>query len=206
MNFFKFSALVSILTLCLFSISFLAGCPEEVTEDHSISEITIYNIPEYIKVNGNPAESAPAFKVYVNASDSQKDTDPPAAKGLAKVSDDDFDPNTHTYTVTIQLQKPNPKDETDPNYNTGSWSGTAKYFSVMISPEYRTEDRDNAVWAKGSLLPLNKGKKLCNWDGLLSFRGQDILNIGYTQKTRALYNQIIIHDTELKGPADPAGD
>jgi len=175
------------------------GCADEPQEDISISEITVYNIPAEIPVFGKEDVSSPAFKIYLYASDSQSELDQPAAKGTAKISEGVLE--NGTYSVTIKLQNPNSDDHDDPNEDTGPWSGTANYFSIMISPKYRTSDGVNAVWIKGGTT-FNKGKKNCDWESLMDFRGimkedpQDTMEFG--KKSQALYDEIILKDNDIK--------
>ncbi|MCL2881099.1 MAG: hypothetical protein FWF29_12720, partial [Treponema sp.] len=131
-RFFR-AALLSII--CMFVFLCLTGCPTEGSSaDKSIGEITIYNIPAQITVNGSDAAPNDTFKIYLNASNYQVDNKPPAAKGVAFISSGVKDPVSGTYSVQIELQKPLPADEHDPNFQTDPWSGTSNYFSVMISP------------------------------------------------------------------------
>jgi hypothetical protein len=187
-------AFFSAISLFLFT-----GCPPEPEEDYSSSEIIIYNIPQNIPVFGNDSISAPAFKIYLNASDFMEEDKPPAAKGVAKFSNGTLKDGKHT--ITIRLQNPNHPEQKDPNAETGSWSGTANYFSVMISPADVTEHGANAVWVKGGTT-LNKGKKDCDWGSLIDFRGvmandpDDTAEYG--KKTKALYNDIVCKDSDIQ--------
>ena len=196
-------SIINTVALCLLFALCLTGCAPELEDDYSISEITIYNIPAEIPVMGKPElPPSPTFKVYLNASDSSDATDDPKARGLAKVSTGTLETNG-TYTVTFKLYKPIPKNEDDPNYPTDPWSGTASFFSVMISPYIITADEENLIWIIGSMDELNKGKKKCDWNSLLDFRKHIENNTALSSaldlpgKYKALYEDIICKDPEL---------
>ena len=196
----KSNKAVLLYSLCVFLLLCITGCSDEPEDDYSIGEITIYNIPAVLTVNGNGSVSAPVFKVYVNASKTQSENDPPTAKGLALISTGTLE--NGKYTITIPLQKPNPKSEDDPNYPTGSWSGTATWFSVMLSPQNTAADGVDAVWIKGGD-NLNKGKKSLNWenDSLINFRDSLLSGMGLPAKALALYNDIVCKDDDIiSGP------
>ena len=182
-------ALFSIITiLCL------SGCPQNAEEDISIGEITIFNIPAEVPVKGK-STSSPVFKVYLNASDSQSEFDPSVARGLTLISQGTLDSNKNTYTVTIKLIKPNPENNMDPDLKTDPWSGTANYFSVMISPKSVKGEGENAVWIKGGYT-LTKGKANCDWDSLINFRETTLP--GIPEKASALYRDIILNDSMIE--------
>jgi len=184
---------IAIFQLIGMSLLLCFGCDgEEKTEkDLSISKITVYNIPATIPVN-NGTGSSPAFKIYLNASDSQSPTEPPVAKGVAKISEGTL--SDGKYSITLQLQNPNRAGNDDPNEDTGSWSGIAKYFSIMICPQSIVSDGVNAVWIKGSMNQLNKTMETCNWDTLMDFRTSPFVNQSQIQ---ALYDDIICKDSEI---------
>jgi len=190
------------LAMILFFCAFFAGCDDNAQEeDISIGEITIYNIPENIPVFENDTVTVPAFKIYLNASNSQSEKDPPAAKGVAKVSEGKLE--NGKYTVTIQLKKPNPQDELNPNFDTDPWFGTASYFSVVISPQDVAIHGVNAIWAKAGTT-LNKGKKSCDWNNLMNFRElikrdpEDKME--FAKKTKALFTEIVCKDPDINKP------
>jgi len=187
------SSVIKLVLSALFLLSVLcfAGCPEDVTEDKSISEVTITNIPEHISVNNNENASAPTFKVYLYASNHMEADKPPVAKGLIKVTNPML--SNGTYTVKLQLQNPNPDNDVNPNLNTGSWSGTAIFFSVMISPQETSVNGVDSVWIKGGYT-LDKGKMNINWNNLIDFRGS---SMNFDDKAEALYDDIICNDPDI---------
>jgi hypothetical protein len=178
---------------------FLAGCVEE-EEDTTISQITIFNIPASIPMVGGSG-SNPTYKIYLNASDSQAEEDPPVAKGIALMPT--ATESNGTYTVTIDLKQPNTPEQTDPNAATGPWSGTARYFSLMISPATKTDTEGwNRVWVKAGT-GLNKGKERLDWNNttLMDFRtlvaNDPTDTMGFLSKLTALFNSIIINDSQI---------
>jgi len=174
-----------IIAVILFSSVFFIGCKDDQEEeDYAIGEITITGIPSRIPVFENESSLNNTYKVYLNASDSMSETDPPVAKGVRKISDAIKQANG-TYTVTVNLQNPNPPD-------TGPWAGTARYFSVMISPDDLSEYDEEAIWVKAGTT-LDKGKASCDWNGLMDFR----ILPGFAQKTYALYRDIVREDPEI---------
>jgi len=190
----KKKILLGVLILTL--VFGLIGCDddeEEVEQDQSIGEITITNLPASIQVYDSVNKTYTnttntAFKIYINASNSQNESDLPVAKGVAKI-------NGNT-SVKIQLQKPNSASVLDPNTNTGSWSGTANYFSVVITPQSVASNTVNAIIVKGGYT-LNKGKETCSWDSLMDLRTIAIPGVDYTSKIQALYNSIIVNDDDI---------
>jgi len=188
-----------IMAIFLFLFIFFTGCKEE-PEDYSISEITITGIPAQIPVFGNDSVLNDTFKVYLNASNSQSENDLPVAKGLVKVTEA-MKQADGTYTVTIKLQKPNPADNKDPNLDTDPWSGTANYFSVVISPKDVSAGAET-IWVKAGLT-LDKGKENSVWDSTVfmdfreSMRKNPEDNMGFAIKTKALYNEIVCRDPDI---------
>ena len=199
----KNNKLFAVLSVAL--ILLVSGCGDSPSGDIDIGEITITNIPARIFVwdpatNSATEASNPTFKVYLNASDSMEPTDPPAAKGLVRVSPQMLQ-SDGTYTVTIQLQNPNPAFgepgySANPNMNTGSWSGTARYFSIMISPQNTVPHGVNAIWAKG-VNNLDRGKRTISWDDrtFVNFR---ISNMpAMKDREASLYNDIVRFDPDI---------
>jgi len=187
-----------IMAITLFFCVFFAACDDSKEEDYSIGEITITGIPAKIPVLGNEDIKYDTYKVYLNASNSQSENDTPAAKGV-KVIAPVMRQADGTYTVTINLQKPNPPDNQDPNLNTGPWSGTANYFSVMLSPDTITPDGSNALWVKGGMT-LNKGKVRYDWNtpGFMDFRDPVFsAAMDFPKKTEALFKDIVLKDPEI---------
>jgi len=188
-----------IFTITLFLCIFFAACEDSQEEDYSISEITITGIPPKIPVFGNEDVKNDTYKVYLNASNSMNENDPPAAKG-AMVLTPVMKQEDGTYTVVITLQKPNPANVPDPNYDTGPWRGTANYFSVMLCPETITADEADAIWVKGGVT-LNKGKASYDWyaKGFMDFRDPGLSEaMKFPQKTKALYDDIVYKDPGIK--------
>jgi hypothetical protein len=185
-----------IIAVTLFLLVFFTGCDEE--EDYSVGAITITGIPEEIPVMGNENVRNKTYKVYLNASNSQSENDTPVAKGVALVSEGTL--TGGKYTVTIQLQNPNPPDNDDPTNNTGPWSGTANYFSIVISPQDVSAGVET-IWAKAGLA-LDKGKKNTAWDSLMDFRVDPEDKLGFKVKTKALFDLIVCKDkdTEMQRP------
>jgi len=192
----KLSIATSAAALILCAL--FASCEED--DDKSVSEITIYNIPAQIKVfDDNVDKSNPTFKIYLNASNSMSEDDDPAAKGVEYISNGTL--SNEKYSVTIKLHKPNPKGVDDPNATTAPWTGTAKYFSVMISPQDVGGYEHKAIWMKASTKPLDKGLKNCDWDKLktdLSAAAKSEPNSALGKKVRALYEGITIKDNDIK--------
>jgi hypothetical protein len=182
---------LAFFTLISLSLFLFLGCEEEEPEeDMDISEITITNLPASIPV-ADGSGSNTAFKIYLNASNSRKPTDPSVAKGVAKFSDGTQ--KGEKYSIKIKLQKPNSGTDKNPNNVTGSWSGTASYFSVMISPQSVAGKGQDAVWIKAGMT-LDKGKKECSWDSLIDFRTSTLVD---QEQAEALYNDIIGNDPEI---------
>ena len=190
------------IAFLLFMFLCLVGCPQE-TEDYSIGEITIYNIPAKIRVTGEDNVLLDTYKIYLNASDYMESDKLPKAKGLAKISDGTLESNGK-YTITLQLQNPNPQNNTNPNQLTGSWNGTANYFSVMISPKNIAGYEERAIRVMGSLESLDKGKKRLNWENLLDFSyiiendTTTANSLKLPDKLTALYEQCILNDSDLE--------
>jgi hypothetical protein len=177
-----------IMAITLFLWVFFIGC-DEAPEDYSIGEITITGIPADIPVSGNDTVKNNTYRVYLNASDSQSKDDPSKAKGWADV-ETAIKQTDGTYTVIIKLENPNPLEDKDPTKDTGSWSGTANNFSVVISPK-NVSGGENVIWAKAGTT-LNKGKKNCDWNKLFDFR-----TLGLNEETNALFTEIVCQDHDI---------
>jgi len=187
----KFAAVCLLFALCF------AGCGEDKPEgDYSVSAITIHNIPLQIPVRYNETEKNDTFKVYLLASNSMNPDDLPVAKGLVTVTPDMLVDGT-SYTVTIDLQKPNAKRGDDPNLPTGPWSGTASFFSIVISP--KPADKVEDIWVKAGMT-LNKGKENMDWggSGLLDSRSSGSLIT--PKQVDALYKEVVSLDPEITAP------
>ena len=178
-----------ITAIALFLCVFFVGCGDEREEDYSIGEITITDIPVAITVASDPEKTNDTFKVYLNASNSMDETQPPVAKGLVKVTEA-MKQADETYKVTIQLQNPNYKG--NPNDDTGPWRGTADYFSIMLCPQ--TAMSVGYIWAKAGYT-FNKGKAICSWKGLIDLRGSSPLVAG---RADAMFNLVVKADPDIK--------
>ena len=207
---------LTIMSLC--AALLLAGCPDNSSSaDFDISQITISKIPAKIPVD--PALGSGEnnlFKVYLQASDFQGADEPPAAQGIAKI-DSTMLQADGTYTVVINLRKPrinlkpgldgtpNPHNppghiydpDLDCNLDDGPWKGTAKYFSVILSPQ-DVRGGPSAIWAKGSMAALNNTKENISWDttDLLNFRDPALAGI-VGGKTESILYDILVRDPEL---------
>ena len=198
--------------LGLFLILFLAGCPDKPEEDYSVSLITIYNVPLKIPVKDNAAEANSTLKMYLIATNSLSYEVPYQCKGVVWMSLDSesttknqafrnkvtVNEANNTYTVKMQLLKPNPGWGTagyNWNYNldTGFWSGTANFFTVLISPDTTVPHGVNAVWIKAGYT-LNKGKLNIDWDKLINSRSPGPIT---EKQINDLYRDIITNDPEV---------
>ena len=195
---------LKIMAICLVILLF-AGCIPDVEENISISEITISDIPAKIPVNKKPGEPpAKTFMVYVNASDSQEENyNLERAFGRMMLTDDMLQ-DDGTYTVTLQLFKPDRSDDSVPYFINGivPFYGTAKYFSIMISPKDVSVYKQDSIWLMGSSNPLNIEKSNISWDksGLLNFRNASPamdLAFGFSIKIKQLYEGTIVKDPEI---------
>ena len=205
------------VAVCL-AILFLAGCLANPDDDISIGEITIRNIPVKIPVKGKEHIEHDTYKVYLNASNSQDADKPPVAQGMAFLSDSMLK-DDGTYTVTLTLRKPiiNLKPSGDgtpnpynppghiydpalnPNDDDGPWSGTAYFFTVFISPQFKTEDGVNGIWVKANADGLNKGKKNCDWGiDFLDFRSNVLGEDFFNTRAQAIYDDIVGRDPDIQ--------
>jgi hypothetical protein len=198
----KLCSTVIFTAISLVLILVFANCGEEPEDDKSIGEVTITNIPLKIDIFDEPsAESRDTFKVYLLASNYMNPDKLPEAKGLTKISNTKLVTETNgSYTVKIKLEKPNPLNKTDPNIYIGPWSGTANFFSVVITPQDTTPYDEDAIMVKADF-NLNKGKKTMNWNKLsqdfrAGMEGKDPLD--FKGKTAALFTDVIAIDPEIK--------
>jgi hypothetical protein len=197
-----------IIVLCLAVLVFAACQPEPEDEViTTISQIVIFNIPATIPVNNATGGSNPTYKIYVNASDSQREDMPPAAQGFMKRTG--FIPQPDgTYAAVIPLRTPiinlkntpNYNASLDPNLDNGPWNGTAMYFSITICPEEITAAQGkDAIWVMGGM-DLNVSKSNLFWGvGLMNFRDPTLQGppFNMAEKTKALYEDIICRDPEI---------
>lgn len=205
------TAVTGLIVLCL------TACHPQPDNDIEIGEITILNIPARIPVhNSDPVVYNDTYKVYVNASDFEDDIMPPAAQGFIIVTPDMLQQNG-TYLVTIPLSKPiinlkpingepNPHNppghvydpNIDPNNDLGPWKGTAKNFSVTISPKDVTEGVET-VWMKGSVT-FDRSRTRVNWErGFMDFRDPSVIEM-LGEKTPSFYNDLILRDPDITRP------
>ena len=208
-------AMLLIITTTII-ILYFTGCEKPAEEDlFSISNITVYNIPAKIPVKGNnAAPAADTFKVYFFASDEMTNKFPPKAKAALKVTSAMLQ-SDDTYTVNLQLGKPSPYFKGDPEYKTdeygpnpnldfGSWSGTAKFFSLAISPSDTVEFEEDAIWMRGGY-DLNTELKNLDWSSTLNFRvtvpgtvpGS---NLDFALRTKEFFNDIVCFDPDVLSP------
>jgi hypothetical protein len=202
----------------------LASCaPEE--EDPSISEITIYNIPAQIPVIFENTVKYDTYKIYLNASDYMEEYKPPKAQGFLILTPE-MKQADGTYTAVIKLKKakvnlkiidaqgtqnPDYNPNLDVNEDDGPWSGTAKFFSLLITPANKTEHAEKAIWIRGGG-PLDKGMRSHNWGGNKPFLNDFNWHIEgntsvaqsmrFSDKAKALYDDIVCKDKNI-GPLGP---
>jgi len=205
----SFTVKLAALPLFALLVLLFASCTPDPTdeEDVLITEITISGIPASFPREDEPTDMLTTYKVYLNASDFDDHTKPPAAKGVSRILDATTKQADNTHTVTIQLQNPNDAKNKDPNVDTGNWIGTARYFSVVLSPAQTTKyEKDgyavNAIWIKGGL-GLSRDKRNTKWENgqlTVDFRnppdlsGIGVSNQDFPEKARALYRDIIKED------------
>ena len=194
-----------VLPAALLLILLASGCDDGTSGNKDIVEITITNIPANIFVWDSATNTAttifnPTFRVYINASNSMEPDDAPEAKGLIQVTPQMLQPNG-TYTVTIPLQNPNPGFgqpgyNANPNIDTGPWSGTARYFSIMLSPQNTMPYQINAIVARG-VTNLDRGKSTIRWDRptYINFRGQTSPDM--IARYNALFYDILWYDPQV---------
>ena len=125
------------------------------------------------------------------------------AYGVMKFTEDMLQEDG-TYTVTLQLRKPF-RGDPDVPYFTGSepFYGTARYFSIMITPQDVSVYKQDSIWIKGSIDPLNISKSKIDWDksGLISMRTTDpgmSAAFGFPEKIRQLFEGTICNDSEIQ--------
>ena len=174
----------------------LSGCKTE-EEDLSISRITIYNLPIDVPLNDNSGTDYPLFKVYINASNYMDDLHNAEAYGF--ITSDLFVTENGKYTATINLFKAN-AGTSILEYASGiPFSGTAKYFSIMLSPENLHGNGVDAIWVKGSMEPLNKARERVSWEPtkLMDFRDPDLASLQLPEKALSMYTNTIDNDTEI---------
>jgi len=174
----RFFTLAVKAAIIAFAVLSLATCEEE--EDLSISQVTIHGIPSQIKTKNT-------FKIYLNASNSDLATVQHQTQSSASCTGG---------TITLNLYKPLPLgSDADPDTaaNNGLWSGTAAFFSVMISPSPDdTSSVDDVLFMAG--MNLNKNKRNINWDTSLA---ESLMKL---EQKQALYDGMIGKDDEYNNP------
>jgi len=193
----------------------IISCNDTEDEDRSIGKITIKGIPAYIQINCLPSGSSckyvqnklqhvpecefkdipdrKTFTVYFNASNFQTSADGmPECKGLVRVVDSMLQQDG-TLTIVMELTEPNPRISMNPASEMPPWSGTAKYFSVYITPEDTRPYNIDAIWAKGGYT-FNKSKATIDWRNLVNMRNP-LLNMDIQNET--LYSEIVHMDPEI---------
>jgi len=186
---------VNILIFSLILALFFTGCGKE-PDDRSISEITISGIPAAFPANDDAAASQTTYKVYVYASNSMSADDQPVAKGMTTVNETSS--GKHTVTISMQNPNPNPAIDPNPNLSTGSWTGEADYFSIMICPNNLNGKGVNAIWVKGGY-SFNSGKTNVDWNDdkiFMDFRTSTSV-LGLPEKAARLFSDIITHDSDI---------
>ena len=185
--------LMSFTLICFLSFCII-GCNNEI-EDRSIGRITITGIPSHIPINGQPGEEPRrTFTIYFNASNFQTSREGlPEAKGLVRIDDSMSLQPDGTYTIVMDLELPNPGIAEPPNSNHGPWSGTARYFSVYITPQDTLPFMHNAIWAKGGYT-FNDSKATIDWRDMVNMRNP-VLNM--REQNITLYAQIVHMDPEI---------
>ena len=193
---FLFKIICFSIIILILGVSFI-GCSDINEDDRSIGRITITGIPAKIPINRNLQEPArDTFTLYFNASNYQTSREGlPEAKGLVRVNDEDkfILQQDGTYTVIVDLELPNPENNMDPTLYHGPWSGTAKLFSVYITPQDTLPFQVDAMWAKGGYT-LNKSKSTIDWKDLVNLRNP-VLNM--VEQNTTLYTEIIHNDPKV---------
>ena len=172
-------------------------------------------------------EYNPAYKLYLTASNTSDEDKPAAAQALVMLTPDMLEENG-TYTVTFELRKPitnlrdrpdgspnpyNPKNngknghyipELDPNDDLGPWSGTATFFSVLLSPQDVSVDGQNLIWIRASSKKsLNKDLKNCDWNSNLdvdfskAIAKGELLSMDLEKKQKALFEDMVCRDPDI---------
>ena len=190
--------IIFIVLAAALMVLFSIGCKNE-PDDYSISKVTIYNIPANIDVDDDSGDSNPTYKVYVNASNSMSDDDLASAYGFEILTSSMKQANG-TYTVTIDLFKPASNSQKLPEFISDiPFFGTAKYFSIMLSPHYLHGKEEDAVWIKGSMDPLNKARQNINWESsfLLNFRNPLLAFLDFKAKTKTICEGSVLNDPDI---------
>jgi hypothetical protein len=156
-----------------------AGC-EEPAAPGPVGSLTITDIPT------ETVAGKAAFKIYISASNEQDHTKRHVAQGTALISGET--------SVTINLYNPpaNWNENPDPDENSGSWNGTARYYSAAISPQTVANQSDILF---GAGLGLNDSKQTVKWADLAGLAGAMS-----TGQKNAIYTLIILKDNDITSP------
>jgi hypothetical protein len=148
---------------------------EPVEKNYDAGSITLTNLPLAVK-------GQPAYKVYVYIADSDSSSDAPKAQGTALLDG--------SAGITVQLYKP-PEDYRgkDPDEHGEAWSGTGRYFSVIISPR-NAPDKD-AILVRGGMT-FDRISQQCDFKSLMSVSESPL----FAGRTAAIYNGIIRADRQ----------
>ena len=170
----------------------------------------------------------PVYKLYLTASNTMDDDKPAVAQALIKLTPDMLQENG-TYTVTFELRKPiinlrnrpdgsanpyNPTNngnngfyipELDPNEDLGPWSGTANYFSVLLSPQDVSVHGQNSIWiVSPGQRSLNRDLKNCDWNTSLNvvdfsaaIVANQLLFMKLEEKMKALFEDMVCRDPDI---------
>ena len=183
-------ALGLLLAICL------TGCGGEPEEARPIEQITITRIPIGVPVydaNGEVTTTYPTGKVYLNASNSQSENDPPVAMGVVELTPAMMVGST--YTVTIDLREPVDPPGSDPDDPSAPWNGTARFFSVVISPQDLHGLGAQAIEVRASI-GLNHRSEQISWDSFTMNLSKLYDDPFYQSKVDTLYIAIVSNDTD----------
>jgi hypothetical protein len=165
--------------VCLVLI--FAACSETPSDPEPAGQITIANIPQQIG-------SKDTYKIYVSLSDYMTDDQLHTAQGTKVLAASDF--VNGKANVTIDLYKPSGTDRDLDEQQGGKWSGNAKFFSVIISPQTVFGSAD--IQAKAGSSGFSDSKKEFDWSSLMDMSSM-------TDNINAIYTRIICKDGPLGG-------
>jgi hypothetical protein len=171
-----------IFGILLFLALVFAACESmpasRVAESYDTGSIALSNLPSTVK-------GQPAYKVYVYVTDSMSSSDAPKAQGAALLDG--------ASSITLQLYEPPPDYKgKDPDEHGAEWSGTARYFSVIVSP--RNAPGQDAILIRGGLT-FDRLSRDCDFSRLMSISESPF----FDSRTEAVYNGIIRADHQGVG-------